>query len=65
LGTIPELLELKREAGRAFVRDYANRDIDGFWFTIRKDEIDVIAVYAPVYDRFLNEFFSKSNNTTA
>jgi hypothetical protein len=65
LGTIPELLELKREAGKMFARNYLNQEINGFWFTIRKDEIDVIAVYAPVYDRFLNEFFGKSHSDDA
>lgn len=59
LRTDPELLAMKREASLAFTAQYAGREINGFWFAIRKDTIDVIAVYSAVYDACLNEYFRK------
>jgi hypothetical protein len=50
----PVLLERKRQATLKFVEESLGRELKGFWFRMRVGEIEVAAVYAPAYDRFLN-----------
>jgi hypothetical protein len=50
----PNLLEDKRKATMRFVNDWEGRELKGFWFCMRKGEIQIATVYSPAYDKFLN-----------
>lgn len=54
LRTEPGLLERKRDATRKYAQSHMNLPIEGFWFSMRKGEVDIATVYAPSYDRALN-----------
>jgi hypothetical protein len=55
LRTDPGLLDRKRKATAEFCHSCGAAPVDGFWFTMRKGEIEFAAIYAPRYDAALNE----------
>ena len=57
LKTDPSLLKLKRDATRVFAkRSLAlGQQLDGYWFALKKGELEIPTVYSPTYDAFLNQ----------
>lgn len=50
----PTLLERKRRATEKFAEDRLGCKLEGFWFRMKKGEIELPTVYCPSYDAFLN-----------
>jgi len=62
LRTQPDYLEAKRLASIAFAEAIGSHELSGFWFLSRSanaPERDVVTLYCPEYDRYLNENFQK------
>lgn len=54
LRTNPGLLDHKRIASAKFVEERMGGQLKGFWFHMRKGEIEIPTVYSAEYDAFLN-----------
>ena len=50
----PALLEHKRLATERFVEKLNGCELKGYWFAMRKGEIQFATVYSSQYDRYLN-----------
>lgn len=50
----PSLLAHKRQTSKKFADEKRGRELKGFWFGMRKGEVEIAAVYCPAYDAFLN-----------
>ncbi len=60
--TQPNYVEAKRLASIAFAAGAGNRELSGFWFVSSSpnaSEREVVTLYCPEYDRYLNENFEK------
>lgn len=63
LRTRPDYLEAKRLASIAFAERVRDRNLAGFWFLSRSPkapERNIVTIYCPEYDRFLNEHFTNA-----
>jgi hypothetical protein len=49
------LLERKRSATRTFAVRSLGQQLDGYWFPLRKGDIEIPTIYSPTYDAFLNQ----------
>lgn len=54
LKTDPSCLEHKRRVSTKFAKEWMERELRGFWFSMRKGGIEIPTVYSPKYDAFLN-----------
>lgn len=54
LRTDPGLLEYKRRVSIKFAQERIGQKLNGFWFFMRKGEVDIPTVYSAEYDAFLN-----------
>jgi hypothetical protein len=64
--TQTDYLEAKRLASIAFSEAVAHRELSGFWFlssSANAPEREVVTLYCPEYDRYLNDNFEKCLNT--
>lgn len=60
--TQPDYLEAKRLASVAFTEAVGSRDLSGFCFissNLNAPEREIVTLYCPEYDRYLNENFEK------